>query len=240
MTDVIILAGGLGSRLSSTIGAVPKGMAEVAGKPFLDYLLTYLRNSGLPNVILSVGYLNDQIIRHFGNFWYGTTIVYSIESEPLGTGGALKQALKYCTSEKVLVMNGDTLFTVDLDKIYKKQEKTNAEVVIALRRVKDAGRYGTVIMHRKGKILEFKEKDPATGKGLVNGGIYLMKRRLVERNPLPDKFSLERDLFAVACKTQNFQGIEFNDYFIDIGIPEDYAKAQVEFPGIRNIYGTSR
>jgi len=239
MTDVIILAGGLGTRLSSTIGAVPKGMAMVAGKPFLDYLLTYLRNSGLPNVILSVGYLNEQIINHFGNFWFGSTIVYSIEPEPLGTGGALKEALKYCTSENVLVMNGDTIFAIDLINMYKTQERTNADVVIALRKVKDAGRYGSIVMNRKGRILEFKEKDPSVGRGLVNGGIYLMKRMLVERNPLPDKFSLERDLFATACKTRNFQGVEYDNYFLDIGIPSDYEKAQIEFPTIKHINGPS-
>jgi D-glycero-alpha-D-manno-heptose 1-phosphate guanylyltransferase len=240
MTDVIILAGGLGTRLSTTIGAIPKAMAPVAGKPFLDYLLTYLRNSGLPNVILSVGYLNEQIINHFGNFWYGSTIVYSIESEPLGTGGALKQALKYCTSERVLVMNGDTIFAVDLIDMYITQEKTNADLVIALRKVKDAGRYGSIVKDRKGRILEFKEKDPTAGSGLVNGGIYLMKRMLIERNPLPDKFSLENDLFATACKIKNFRGVEYNNYFLDIGIPSDYEKAQTEFPTIKHINGPPR
>jgi D-glycero-alpha-D-manno-heptose 1-phosphate guanylyltransferase len=240
MTDVIILAGGLGTRLSPTIGAIPKGMANVAGKPFLDYLFTYLKNSGLLNVILSVGYLNEQIINYFGNFWYGTTIVYSIEKEPLGTGGGLKEALKYCTSEKVLVLNGDTIFPVDLIDLYKRQEKTNAEVAIALRRVKDTDRYGSIVRDRKGKILEFREKDATSGPGLVNGGIYLMKRRLVDKSNLPDKFSLERDLLAVACKTHNFQGVIYKDYFLDIGIPEDYARAQVEFPLLKKIYGTPR
>jgi D-glycero-alpha-D-manno-heptose 1-phosphate guanylyltransferase len=240
LTDVIILAGGLGSRLSSTIGDTPKSMALVAGRPFLDYLLTYLRNSGLPNVILSVGHLSEQIFNHFGNFWYGSTIVYSMEDEPLGTGGALKQALKYCTSEEVLVINGDTLFPVDLIDMYLAQEKTNAEVVIALRHVKDAGRYGAITKNRKGRILEFKEKDPSTGSGLVNGGMYLMKRRLIDRRPWPDKFSLENDVFAVTCKTHKFIGVEYKDYFIDIGIPEDFARAQKEIPLIRNVYGVPR
>jgi D-glycero-alpha-D-manno-heptose 1-phosphate guanylyltransferase len=237
MTDVIILAGGLGTRLSSTIGMIPKGMANVAGRPFLEYLVNYLRNSGLTNVILSVGYLNQQIINHFGTFWKGSTIIYSIEEEPLGTGGALKQALRYCTSEKVLVLNGDTIFAIDLIDLYKRQEKTNAEVAIALRRVKDAGRYGSITKDRRGKILEFKEKDPIVKSGLVNGGIYLMKRRLIEKNNLPDKFSLERDLFATACKTHNFQGVIYSDYFIDIGIPEHFAKAQIDFPKIKYIHG---
>jgi D-glycero-alpha-D-manno-heptose 1-phosphate guanylyltransferase len=240
LTDVIILAGGLGTRLAPTIGDTPKCLAQVAGRPFLDYLLNYLKNSGLVNIILSVGYLHEQIFNHFGSFWYGSTIVYSIEEEPLGTGGALKNALRYCTSENVLVLNGDTLFTVDLLDMYLAQEKTNAEVVMALRHVKDAGRYGAIVKDRKGRILEFREKDTKTGSGLINGGIYLMRRRLIERNPWPEKFSLENDVFATAYKTHNFRGVEYKDYFIDIGIPEDLARAQYEIPLLKNIYVGSR
>ncbi|NVO18319.1 MAG: NTP transferase domain-containing protein [Bacteroidetes bacterium] len=233
-TDVIILAGGLGTRLSPTIGEKPKAMAQIAGRPFLEYQLSYLRQFDLVNVVLSVGHLKEQIINHFGNFWHGSTIVYAIEKEPLGTGGAVKEALRYCTSEVVLIMNGDTLFDINLNKMYDLYIKRgDFEMIVALRRVKDAGRYGLVERTWDHRIREFREKDPDTKSGLVNAGIYLMKRSIVERKELPEKFSLERDFFALQCKKHKFLGVAFRNYFIDIGIPEDFDRGQKEIPLIK-------
>lgn len=232
MTDVIILAGGKGTRLSSVLKDVPKSMALIAGKPFLEYLIHYLSKQGLFDVILSVGYLKEHIISHFGSGKGEVTIRYSEEEEPLGTGGAIKKALALCRSEYVFVLNGDTLFLADLDKMNSVVSSKQADLVIALREVPNANRYGSVEMDETGSIMKFREKDPVIKPGLINGGIYLLKRSLLDSEGLPEKFSLEQDFFPQVCVRGGAYGQVYHDYFLDIGIPDDYQRAQTEFPNL--------
>ncbi len=239
MTEAIILAGGMGTRLQGVTDNLAKSMALIAGKPFLEYQLSYLKSQGLVNVIFSVGYYNEQIISYFGNNWNGLHIRYSIENEPLGTGGALKKALSRATSEHVVVMNGDTLFTIDLNALIQHHLLCNADTTIALRNVPDAGRFGSVVTDPSGRIIEFKEKKAVESEGLINGGIYVIRKATIEGSDLPEKFSLEKYFFAIYCKTANFQGIAFVNYFLDIGIPEDFRRSQVEFPKL-NLDATTR
>lgn len=240
MTDVVILAGGKGTRLSGVIGDVPKCLAMIGPNPFIEYQLAYLMSQGLYNIILSVSHLKEQIFNHFEGYWRTCGILFSIEDEPLGTGGAVKQALKYCTSEMVLVMNGDTLFTIDTSIIYKRQMQTNADAVIALRKVPDCGRYGKVTIDDHGWVKDFNEKVPDSGEGYINGGIYLFKRKVFDRVELPEAFSLEEYFLPQSCKLFRYQGIPFNDYFLDIGVPGDFERAQKEFGVIGKNYGLFR
>ena len=230
MNDVIILAGGMGSRLRGMVNEMPKSMASIAGKPFLEYQLTLLANAGFHDVILSVGYLNEIIINHFGNTWKGINLQYSVESQPLGTGGAIVKGMELTSTDDVLVMNGDTLFFINLGELIYKHLASAAEITLALRRVPDAGRFGSVAVDPNRRIIEFHEKEPGTAEGLINGGIYIIRKSTLLSSAFPEKFSFETDFLISSCKTNYLQGIEYQDYFLDIGIPEDYLRAQTEFP----------
>ncbi len=230
MKEAIILAGGLGTRLQGVVNDVPKSMASINGRPFLEYQLDYLEKQGFTKVVLSVGYLSEIIIRHFGNRYQSIQIDYSVEPEPLGTGGAVKLSCAQTASGNVFVLNGDTLFQVDFDKMEQIHLQNHADVTLALREVPDAGRYGRVQMDEDGRITAFCEKQPGAGKGLINGGIYLLNTRLLENLQFPEKFSLERDCFEKITQTHRLQSIVSKGYFIDIGIPDDYQKAQTELP----------
>lgn len=232
LADVIILAGGQGTRLQGVLDNVPKCMAPIAGRPFIEYQLMYLMHYRLYNIILAIGHLKEAVINHFEGYWRTCGILHSIEEEPLGTGGALKYAVQLCTSEMFLAMNGDTLFMANLMKLFILQENLRADAVIALRRVPDASRYGSVVIDKNGRITEFNEKSDQAGEGLINGGIYLMKRKVIENYPSDGKFSLEEEFLPQVCKDYKIYGIEFSDYFIDIGVPEDLERAERELPSI--------
>ena len=236
LADVIILAGGQGTRLQGVLGDVPKCMARIAGRPFIEYQLANLMQFKLYNVILAIGHLKEAVINHFEGYWRTCGILHSIEEEPLGTGGALKYAVKLCTSEIFLAMNGDTLFLADLMRLFSLQERLRADAVIALRRVPDAGRYGSVVMDNSRRIIAFNEKSDPGAEGLINGGIYLMKRKVIENYPPEGKFSLEEEFLPEVCKTYKIYGVEFNDYFIDIGVPEDLERAERELPTLGLFY----
>jgi D-glycero-alpha-D-manno-heptose 1-phosphate guanylyltransferase len=240
MSDVIIIAGGKGTRLHSVLKDVPKGMAVIAGNPFLAYLLGYLKYLGYQNIVLSVGYLHEQIVNYFSNSWEGLSIKYSIEDEPLGTGGAVKKALQFCKSDNVLVMNGDTLFAIDTLKLNSVLDQPGTQIVLALREVDNADRYGKVILDENGRVLEFREKSPGNSAGLINGGVYLMKKDAMSKEGLPEKFSIEQEFFPTICKAGNMKGVVYHDYFLDIGIPEDLARAQSDFPILAKKYGITR
>jgi D-glycero-alpha-D-manno-heptose 1-phosphate guanylyltransferase len=225
----IILAGGLGTRLRHMVPDVPKSMAPVNGRPFLEYLLDYLNKYSISNVILSVGFLNDKIISYFGNEYHGLSIQYSIEKEPLGTGGAIVMAAGLTAADTLLVLNGDTLFNVDLEMLSIEHAASQADITLALRMVPDAGRYGSIELDESGRIQHFSEKKPGSGQGIINGGIYLIRKRLFDKMDLPSAFSIERDFFPGFCKTGFLQGYVGDGYFLDIGIPADYEKAQIEF-----------
>lgn len=232
--DIIILAGGLGTRLRDSVKDLPKAMAPVNGKPFLEYQFDFINNFGYKRVVLSTGYLGSAIENYFGNKYKNLELVYSAESEPLGTGGAVKLAFSKIISPHALILNGDTMFRINLDQFFQKHIEDLAKVSIALRHVDDASRYGLVECSPYGNITGFHEKSGDTFPGLINGGTYLVKTKYFRNLNLPVKFSLERDLFAKMLDPEIYRAQVFDDYFLDIGIPADYARAQNEFNAFKD------
>lgn len=228
--EAIVLAGGLGTRLRGTIGeATPKCMAVVAGKPFLHYILAYLAEQGVARVILSLGHLSDVVISwvEANKSQYPLDIDYCIESEPLGTGGGIKLACGLCNESEVVVLNGDTFFDVDLRKLMSGHKNAGAAITLALKRMRDFDRYGAVDVDRSTGIIQgFKEK-AFCHEGAINGGIYAITPSQVNWPENSAKFSFEKDVLEKS--TGKIRGVNFDGYFIDIGIPEDYAKANQHF-----------
>ncbi|MFL5753461.1 MAG: nucleotidyltransferase family protein [Bacteroidia bacterium] len=232
LNEAIILAGGFGTRLKEVINDLPKPMAPVNGKPFLAHLLLYLKKYSIGKVILSTGYLSEKIEEYFGREYEEIQIVYSKEESPMGTGGGIKLAMGKCVSDVVLVMNGDSFFDIDINEFYARHRWNRADFSIALRKVENAARYGTIGLHEEDRILFFQEKNGEEKAGLINGGVYLLKRDLFQKNtPLGEAFSIERDFFETFINRFSFHGYISKGYFIDIGIPEDYSKAQDELKG---------
>jgi D-glycero-alpha-D-manno-heptose 1-phosphate guanylyltransferase len=227
--EAIVLAGGLGTRLQDVLPGIPKCMAPVKGKPFLSYVLDYLIDQEIDKVMLSVGYLKDQIINHFSFKYKNLIIEYSIENEPLGTGGAIKQSIDYCTQNDMFVLNGDTYFTPGLWKMEELHFQTTADVTIAVKEMDETGRYGQIMTNKNGRITDFREKDPISASGWINGGIYLINRKIFD-SISEQKFSLENDVFKTNCSTLKMQAYETDAFFLDMGIPEDYIHAQTLIP----------
>ncbi|MBL7927627.1 MAG: nucleotidyltransferase family protein [Bacteroidia bacterium] len=221
----IILAGGFGTRLRAVIEDVPKPMAPINQIPFLHYLLVFVKKNGISNVTLAVGYKHQNIIQYLGNKYLDIDITYAIETEPLGTGGAIKQALT--GFENTFVINGDTYFDVDLQHMYAKHLSNHADITLALKPMQNFSRYGAVELDQN-KIIAFHEKKQVDF-GYINGGIYILNQKLFSRMQLPLKFSFETDVLQAHLKTLHLNGYVSDGYFIDIGIPEDYAKAQIDF-----------
>jgi D-glycero-alpha-D-manno-heptose 1-phosphate guanylyltransferase len=227
--EAIILAGGFGTRLRSAVADLPKSMAKINDRPFLEFLLDRLIQSGIDHVILSVGYMHEIIVDHFESRYKNLKIAYAIENEPLGTGGGIKLAIEKTSSENILVLNGDTLFMLDIEAFLDFHLSRKSFFSIALRQVESAGRYGSVSISKEGTITGFAEKNSSDGPGLINAGIYLISRKYFIDYPLPEAFSLEKDFIEKAYQIEHFYGFPASDYFIDIGIPTDYARAQTEF-----------
>ena len=227
MMEAIILAGGFGTRLRHLVSDVPKPMAPVDGRPFLRYLLDDLISKGVERIILAVGYMKECITEYFGSSYRGVEIIYSIEDTPLFTGGAVKQALKHCQQDSIFVFNGDTYFDVDLKAMAAFKEKKAASFVLAACTMQDFDRYGTLELDQTGRILHFREKK-ATAQGVINGGVYLMDKNFLN-NITEQTFSLENDILEnVILEKQLFAFIN-EGYFIDIGVPADYNRAQKDF-----------
>lgn len=236
LPDIIILAGGLGTRLRSEVSDLPKTMASVNGKPFLEYLLLYINNMGFQKVILSTGYMSEVIENHFGNNFKSVNIDYSVEKEPLGTGGAISLALDHVETPYFIVMNGDTFFPINLQRFFQTHVEYLADTTIALREVPDASRYGQVEINDQQIITAFQEKSNNKNVGLINGGTYIIRTKYFKKFELPQKYSFEKDWLQKYVSSENIRGQVFNDYFLDIGIPEDYRRAQSELkPFIENL-----
>ena len=230
--EAIVLAGGLGTRIQAVLPGTPKCMAVVNGKPFLTYVLNYLADQGINKAILSVGYLKDQIINYFGGDYKSLKIEYAIENEPLGTGGAVKLSFGFCKQDEVIVLNGDTCFFPDLKAMEDLHFAATADITIAVKQMTDTARYGLVRTDQSGRISDFREKELASGEGLINGGIYLINRKIVNTFS-GQKFSLENDIFKKSCSEFKMQAFKSDAFFLDIGIPEDYIKAQTMIPLIK-------
>jgi len=180
--------------------------------------------------VLSVGYLSDKVTAHYGSSFAGMDIVYSIEKEPLGTGGGIRLAMQQCQSYDVLVLNGDSFFDIDLVSFYNKHSDTVADFSLALRHVPNASRYGTLTLGEFDKIKAFKEKSTHEKPGIINAGVYILSRDLyIEETPEKKNFSIEKDFFEKKIDNLNIYGFIYDGYFIDIGIPEDYKQAQHDF-----------
>lgn len=225
--EAIILAGGFGTRLKSVVQDIPKPMAPVNGHPFLEYVLDALLPYNIERVILSIGYRGEVIQEHFGEAYKKMRILYSVEDEPLGTGGGIKKATELCECESVFVLNGDTFFDVDLNQLHHFFIKNEADLALSLKFMEEFDRYGTVELDKGGRVIAFNEKQYCS-KGLINGGVYLMKTSIFEPYKLPERFSFEKDLMERYFSQSKIYGKDLDAYFIDIGIPEDYQKAQEE------------
>jgi len=229
VTEAVFLAGGFGTRLQSVVKDVPKPMADINGKPFLHYLITFYAHQGIEHVVLSTGYLHEVVSEYFGNNYRGVQISYAVENDPLGTGGAIKKSLELTNTNRVFVANGDTMFMVDLNSIAKFHKEHDAGFTLVAREVEDVGRYGKVILADDNRIVGFEEKNNASGKGFINGGVYLINKSFLNSFDFPEKFSIEKDFFENHYKEGAFYGKPCFNYFIDIGIPEEYKRAQTDF-----------
>jgi len=224
--DVVILAGGFGLRLRGTIGDVPKPMAQIAGRPFLELLLRQLKRHGFSRVILSVGYKQEVIREHFGQKAFGLELVYSIETSPLGTGGALREAARHIRTETALVMNGDSYTDVDLSRLGREHAANDADVTVVVipeNRV-DAG---SVVLDSKGKIKAFAEKRHIPESRYLSAGVYILGKLLIAGVPEGSKISLEEQLFPQwLADGKSIEGFVCEGRCLDIGTPERYEKAQ--------------
>ena len=227
--EAIILAGGLGTRLRSVVSEVPKCMAPVCGKPFLFYLLRYLAQfKEIDRVILSVGYLREIIMEWIPTIELPFEIAYAIEETPLGTAGGIKLALQQVKGEEALILNGDTFFDVNLTELSKAGKENKQAITLALKQMTHFDRYGEVNLAEDSTIEKFNEKKPCE-EGLINGGIYHIDLKRFPLSRIPDKGSFEKEVLETNVKEKNLRGYISDGYFIDIGIPEDYQKANVDF-----------
>ncbi|MDR1157998.1 MAG: nucleotidyltransferase family protein [Oscillospiraceae bacterium] len=225
--QAIVLAGGYGTRLRSVLKNMPKPMALVAGKPFLEYILTWLLANGITETIIAVGYMGESIVSHFKDRYHGMKIRYSRETEPLKTGGAIKKALGYCPENTVFIINGDTYFDVDLRSMEVDFNEKKYDLLMAVKELHNFDRYGSLIIE-DGRVTAFSEKQRQIY-GYINGGVYIVNRDLLD--DCPEIFSFETDFMEKSISNICIGAFVSTGYFIDIGIPEDYELAQVEFRG---------
>lgn len=234
LTEAIILAGGFGTRLQAVVNDVPKPMAPINRIPFLNYVFDYLKFYKIQHVVLSTGYLSEKIVEFYKDEFKGIKISYAKEETPLGTGGGIRNAMTKCKTDDVLVLNGDSFFDVDIKVHYRNHIFKQADCTLALRKVNNAARYGTIQLGRLNRITAFKEKDNKEIEGLINGGVYILNRAIyLNKTETDSAFSIEKDFYEKKIKELNIFGFEYNGYFIDIGIPEDYKKAQDDFKGFK-------
>lgn len=228
--EAIVLAGGRGTRLQSVVSDVPKPMADVGGRPFLTYILDYLITQGITRTILSVGYKHEYIETQLGSTYRTLSLVYAVETTPLGTGGAISNSLKLATTNHVWVVNGDTYLPASFQKLAYVHQRMKSAFSLFLREVDSDGRYGGVQVDKAGVVTQFTAKGE-TGRMLVNAGTYLVERLFfLEWARDLEQFSLE-DLFF-ASPPVPLVGVSVDNYFIDIGIPDDYKRAQIELSAL--------
>jgi D-glycero-alpha-D-manno-heptose 1-phosphate guanylyltransferase len=225
--ECIILAGGLGTRLRSAVPDLPKCMAPVAGKPFLAHVIGYFQKQGVEKFIFSLGYKSEVIQDYLETEYPALHKQYVIEQEPLGTGGAIQLACRQATEKNVLILNGDTLFSIQLPALTAFHEQHQAHCTLALKPMQHFDRYGVVEIAADGAIKSFKEKQFYES-GLINGGIYALQVATFLKEGLPEKFSFEKDYLEKLYTVRPMYGIVQDEYFIDIGIPEDFEKANRE------------
>ena len=225
--ECVILAGGLGTRLRSEVADLPKCMAPVAGKPFLHWVIAYLIAQKITSFVFSLGYMHKIIEEYIQLNHPQLQVKFSVENEPLGTGGAIKLAFNLCEEENVMVVNGDTLFETDNNALWTQHIYHNSECSLSLKPMQHFERYGAVTINESKIITAFTEKKYME-KGLINGGVYLINKNSFNKLNLPQKFSFEKDFLEKYLHILTMIGVQDNGYFIDIGIPEDFKKANEE------------
>lgn len=230
MIDCIILAGGFGTRLQSVVADKPKCLAEINGKPFLYYLCKKINDAGFQKVIFSVGYKKEMVIEYINanKHEFSFEVDFAEEETPLGTGGAILFSLLKSTAKTFFVLNGDTFFDIDIKEIVEFHQQQKADCTLVLKPMEIADRYGLVNINNEKKIIGFEEKKVGAS-GLINGGVYCVDRKSFMDLPFEKTFSFEKDFLEKYLNNKKIVGITQNHYFIDIGIPEDYEKAQFDF-----------
>jgi D-glycero-alpha-D-manno-heptose 1-phosphate guanylyltransferase len=224
--EAIILAGGLGTRLATRLNGVPKPMAPIAGRPFLQILLGQLRRAGCIHALLSVGHLHEVIEDYFGADFHGMRLTYVIENAPLGTGGAIRAALTQAAEESVLVLNGDTFLQADYAALLHFHAAEATGLTLAITRQDDISRYGGVLVEGN-RIAGFEEKG-RSGPGWINAGAYVMQRNQPWPQTLPERFSFERDFLMPEIGRLSPAAYKVDGFFLDIGVPADLDRAQSE------------
>jgi len=223
--EAIILAGGLGTRLRSAVPELPKCMAPVGGRPFIHYITDYFRRAGIAHFIFALGYKSDSFDAFFLEDFPSGGFSISLEHEPLGTGGAIRQACTIGSEDSVLILNGDTFFGVRLPELSAFHGTKDADCSLCLKPMTNFDRFGVVELDEDQRVRQFREKQRYTA-GLINGGVYALNRKRFLAENLPEKFSFEKDYLEKG--RHQLYGLIQDTYFIDIGIPEDYIRVQKE------------
>lgn len=232
--QAIILCGGKGTRLREVIGEKQKTMTKINNEPFLMNIIRYLKKYNVDDVIFSVGYKYEEIVDYFGNDFYdGIKIHYAKELEPLGTGGAIRNCCDYIINDNVIVLNGDTLFPIDLIQLINNHNEFNYEMSIACKKINDATRYGSIkikkpLINNSNIIMSFDEKIE-NANNIINGGIYIINKKLIESIKVNTNISIEKDVIPMWIKCYKIGATVFDDDFIDIGTPKSLEEFKSRF-----------
>ena len=225
--ELMILAGGSGTRIRESIPGLPKALAPVGNKPFIDHLIRFYLDQGLERFVFCLGIYQDQVIDHLESAFPNLDRIYVCESEPLGTGGAIRNGLGHCISNTVLAVNGDTYYAIELAKASAFHHMCGAECTLLLKHLDNTERYGRVELGKDYRVTGFIEKG-ISGEGLINAGAYLLNKRMFLANDLPLKFSFEKEYLEKYFINNRIYGLKQDRFFLDIGIPEDLVKAQTD------------
>ena len=223
--EAIVLAGGLGTRLREIVPDLPKSMAPIAGRPFLEILLASLSRKGFIRVVLSVGFMAEKISGYFGDRFDDLELAYVVEPKPLGTGGAARLAMQVCVADHVFILNGDTFLDLEMDQVERHWQMHRRPIIVG-REEPDTTRYGRLLT-ADGAVAAIADKG-VTGPGLINAGCYVFNLGQLNPYPAGAAFSLERDFLPKAVTSTRFDVYLTTGKFIDIGVPEDYSRAQRE------------
>ncbi len=232
MKTAIVLAGGLGTRLASVSNGTPKVLMLVDGKPFIEYVFDNLIDQGVTRAVITASYKWELLHSAYGDKYKTLDLLWSIEVEPLGTGGAIKQAFMMHNIHEAVVVNADTIFKIDLQELEQFHRTHSAQITIAMRGVDNVERYGEVTAEN-GQLTAFNEKS-RTGPGLINGGVYLIDSSFWKHHSFETAFSFERECLQKYVGRDRIYGLVQDGYFIDIGIPEDLERAQNELKTLHN------
>jgi D-glycero-alpha-D-manno-heptose 1-phosphate guanylyltransferase len=230
MIEAIVLAGGQGTRLRAVVRDLPKPMAAIDGRPFLWWLMTRLHQQHVGRVILSVGYKSAAIRDYFGDSMDGMEISYCVESEPLGTGGAMKFALEEASEANVIVLNGDTFADVNLLDLMGEFDSAGVDLAVAVTYLNSIARYGAIVIEEKNNTIRGFDEKQGLPAGYINAGVYCLRRDIFVKCSAPAKFSFERDFLPKELGRMRAIAFRRVRAFIDIGVPEDYMLAQTLIP----------